>query len=184
MKLKIAIFSMCALFFATQVQAQQHQSKHSTLQIELLGAYNLAGISFDRRFTESQDGLGYKVGIGVGYSKNSWKFVPFKFDTWGGFPNQTIVSLPLQLNYLSGKKNHQFEAGAGITPFYSTYQFSGKGNINAYGAISAGYRYHSPSKRIVLGTGLMLGCKLPGLTLKYVDKIFWQPYLSIGYLLD
>lgn len=157
-------------------------SKPTSVQLELLGSYNMVGVSFDRRFSNSYSGFGYKVGLGIGYSKDKLKFIPFKFDTWGGFPNQTILSVPLQVNYLLGEKNHQFEIGVGATPFYSTYKFNGKSHINAYGTLSAGYRYYNISKHITAGAGLMLGYKLPGLKMNYVNNVFWQPYLSIGYL--
>ncbi|MDO5523772.1 MAG: hypothetical protein Q4G48_06980 [Bacteroidia bacterium] len=184
MKLKLCIFYACIFLFATHVAAQQeYTGKTSSIQVEMLGAHNLMGVSFDQRFMESNHGLGYKVGIGVGYSKDSWKFIPFKFNTWGGFPNQTIVSVPIQLNYLLGKNAHKFELGAGVTPFYSSYKFNEKSNINAYGTFATGYRYNNLPKRFVLTAGLMYGFKLPGLKMNYVDKFFWQPYLSVGYIL-
>lgn len=101
MKVKVSIIYACVFLFAAQVVAQhKHNGKVSSIQVEMLGAHNLIGLSFDQRFTESDRGFGYKAGVGVGYSKDSWKFVPFKYNTWGGFPNQTIVSVPVQLNFI------------------------------------------------------------------------------------
>lgn len=185
MKIKTYIISICALFIITQATAQQkYNDKHSSIQIEMLGTHNLIGVSFDERFTESNHGLGYKVGIGAGYSKGNWKFIPFKYDTWGWFPDQNIVSIPIQLNYLLGKNNHKFELGAGVTPFYSSYKFNEKSNINAYGTFATGYRYSNPRKHIVFTAGLTYGFKLPGLKMNYVNDFFWQPYLSVGYILN
>lgn len=72
------------------------------------------GISLDQRFSDNYSGLGFKGGIGVGYANAPWIFIPFKYSSWGSFPKNEIVSVPLQLNYLFGKGNSQFEAGAGV----------------------------------------------------------------------
>lgn len=155
----------------------------TTVQVELLGTYNLAGVSYDQRFSDEYKGFGFKVGIGAGYANAPWTFIPFKYNSFGSFPKNEIVSIPLQVNYLLGKGNSQFEAGVGITPFYSTHKFNDKSNINAYGTLATGYRYHNIKKHLALGVGLMYGFKLPGLKLNYVDNFFWQPYLSVGYIL-
>ncbi len=102
----------------------------------------------------------------------------------GEFSKNEIVSVPLQLNYLFGKGNSQFEAGAGVTPFYSTYKFNEKSNFNAYGTLATGYRYHNLKRNLAFGAGIMYGFKLPGLKLNYVDNFFWQPYFSIGYIIN
>ena len=183
MKSKIGLVFLCiALFFSNVAKAQLNNT--STVQVEILGAYNLAGVSFDQRFWDNYSGLGFKAGIGVGYANPPWTFVPFKYTSWGSFPKNEIVSVPLQLNYLFGKGNSQFEAGVGVTPFYSSFKFNEKSNFNAYGTLATGYRYHSSKRNLVFGAGIIYGFKLPELKLHYVDNLFWQPYFSIGYILD
>ncbi|NLX67748.1 MAG: hypothetical protein GXZ19_13485 [Bacteroidales bacterium] len=183
MNSQIRILFLCiCLFFSILAKSQLNNT--STLQVEILGAYNLAGVSLDQRFSDDYAGLGFKAGVGVGYVNSPWTFIPFKYNTWGGFPKNEIVSVPLQINYLLGKRNSQFEIGAGITPFYSTYKFNGKSHINAYGTLATGYRYHNLKRNLAFGAGIMYGFKLPGLKLNYVDDLFWQPYLSIGYIIN
>jgi hypothetical protein len=183
MNSKIGFAFLCiGLFFSTVAKSQLNNT--STLQVEILGVYNLAGVSFDQRFLDNYSGLGFKAGIGVGYANAPWTFIPFKYSSWGSFPKNEIVSVPLQLNYLFGKGNSQFEAGAGVTPFYSTYKFNEKSNFNAYGTLATGYRYHNLKRNLAFGAGIMYGFKLPGLKLNYVDNFFWQPYFSIGYIIN
>ena len=62
------------------------------------------GINYDSRFN-GNSGLGYRVGIGYGYGYNSDLF------------DQKIngVGVPLELNYLLGKKNSKLELGFGAS---------------------------------------------------------------------
>ncbi|UKI44500.1 MAG: hypothetical protein L6U16_02790 [Porphyromonadaceae bacterium] len=80
------------------------QQKTRSLSVELLGAQNIVGINYDSRF-EGNSGFGYRVGIGYGYGDNS------------GWYDQKIngVGVPLELNYLLGKKNSKLELGFGAS---------------------------------------------------------------------
>lgn len=80
------------------------QQKTRNLSVELLGAQNIAGINYDSRF-KGNSGLGYRVGIGYGYGNTSGLF------------DQKIngVGVPLELNYLLGKKNSKLELGFGAS---------------------------------------------------------------------
>lgn len=80
------------------------QNKVSSVSLELLGAQNTVGINYDSRF-KGNSGLGYRVGIGFGYGDNS------------SLLDQNIkgVGVPIELNYLLGKKNHKLEIGIGAS---------------------------------------------------------------------
>lgn len=80
------------------------QQKTRSLSVELLGAQTIAGINYDSRFN-GNSGLGYRVGIGYGYGNTSGLF------------DQKIngVGVPLELNYLLGKKNSKLELGLGAS---------------------------------------------------------------------
>ncbi len=80
------------------------QQKTRNLSVELLGAQNTVGINYDSRF-KGNSGLGYRVGIGYGYGNTSGLF------------DQKIngVGVPLELNYLLGKKNSKLELGFGAS---------------------------------------------------------------------
>ena len=93
-KIVLSLFALCCF---SAVMAQQ---KTRNLSVELLGAQNIVGINYDSRFN-GNSGLGYRVGIGYGYGDNSGLF------------DQKIngVGVPLELNYLLGKKNSKLELG-------------------------------------------------------------------------
>ena len=97
-KIVLSLFALCCF---SAVMAQQ---KTRSLSVELLGAQTIAGINYDSRF-EGNSGLGYRVGIGYGYGENS------------GWFDQKIngVGVPLELNYLLGKKNSKLELGFGAS---------------------------------------------------------------------
>ena len=73
------------LFAATSLFAQK--TRH--ISVEILGAQNTVDMNYDSRFKGTY-GLGYRVGIGYGYGRNS------------GWFDESIkgVGVPLELNYL------------------------------------------------------------------------------------
>lgn len=80
------------------------QKRVQSVSVELLGAQNMVGINYDSRFRGNSE-FGYRVGIGFGYGDNSGLF------------DQSIkgVGVPIELNYLLGRKNHKLEVGFGAS---------------------------------------------------------------------
>ncbi len=60
---RFLVFS--GLLLATVNMVAQEQVRH--IAVELLGAQNAVGINYDSRF-KGNSGLGYRVGIGFGWS--------------------------------------------------------------------------------------------------------------------
>ncbi|HEX7543082.1 MAG TPA: hypothetical protein VF385_03300 [Patescibacteria group bacterium] len=98
------------------------------------------------RFAKKDNGLGMRVGLGgsplgkLGKSCNSG----------------ALMTLPIGLNYLIGKKNHFIElGGGGVLPFISATKvfcvgFKGdffSDDIQIYEYILAGYRYQPNGKK-------------------------------------
>lgn len=97
-KIVLSLFALCCF---SAVMAQQ---KTRSLSVELFGAQTIAGINYDSRF-KGNSGLGYRVGIGYGYG-----------DTSGLIDQKNNgVGVPLELNYLLGKKNSKLELGFGAS---------------------------------------------------------------------
>ena len=95
------VLSLLALCSFSTVMAQK---KVQSVSVELFGAQNMIGINYDRRFNGNY-GLGYRVGVGFGYGDNS------------GFFDQNIkgVGVPIEINYLLGKKRNKLELGFGTS---------------------------------------------------------------------
>lgn len=98
---KTFLFSGAMLFTTIGIMAQE---RVQSISVELLGAQNTVGINYDSRI-KGNSGLGYRMGIGFGYGDNSDWF------------DQKIkgMGVPIELNYLLGKKNHKLEVGFGAS---------------------------------------------------------------------
>lgn len=90
------------LFFQ-HVLGQDRQQR--SIYLELFGASNTIGISYDARIKRNSP-WGYRVGVGYAYSSSS----SFLFDNSSSTRG---VSLPLEVNYLLGKKRNMLELGVG-----------------------------------------------------------------------
>ncbi len=108
-KLSIFIFSlfMCNLVFAQESNTSATPGQTS-FYAELGGPGILFSANIDRRFTKSNLGIGGRIGLG---------FVTGDFGQNNNYEPRSILTLPLQLNYIFGKPNsvHSFEVGAGVT---------------------------------------------------------------------
>ena len=164
------------------------QDKVRNISVEALGAQNTIGINYDTRL-HGNSGWGYRIGIGFGYG-NSDSF----------FEETTIkgVGIPLEMNYLFGKKNSKLEVGVGTSigvyrikeglAFYyeSTLEHpegifeTHYNNDTRFGYFffgNIGYRYQRP-KGFVFRTGFTPSFSFGkcGLT-----RSFFYPYISFGW---
>ena len=114
--------------------------RRKTVFVEALGNGLTVSGNFDLRLKADQnDGLGLRAGIGGGSLSG--------IDDQGNSASMGIVTFPLAVNYLVGKKRSAFESGIGITPVYVTASgrinddvFSGSG-LALTGFLNLGYRY-------------------------------------------
>lgn len=104
--------------------------------VEILGSGLLYTINYDTRLKQDvNQGIGIRVGIGKGtYSSNQ---------TFG----QRFTTLPINLNYLYGKKRSGLEAGVSITPEFTFQDFDDR--VNLYGILNLGYRYQPLNKGLL-----------------------------------
>ena len=95
-----------------------------------IGGPGLLSANFDMRFTNKENGIGFRVGVGA-------------FSISG----ISVFTVPLGLNYLIGKKNNFFEIGAGYTYMNANATLKSKSkNFNtSFGNATIGYRY-APAK--------------------------------------
>ena len=111
--MKSLLFITC-LLISSLLFAQKKNTTGSSGQTSFCAELGGPGILFsaniDRRFTKSQFGFGGRFGVGfvtmdVYYNSNI------------GSETRSILTVPIQLNYIFGKPGsvHSFEAGAGVT---------------------------------------------------------------------
>jgi len=91
------------------IVAQAQEGAERSLSLELFGAQNTVGINYDSRF-KGNHGLGYRVGVGYGYSETS-TIANSSYALQG-------VAAPIEINYLFGKGRHKLELGFGTSLGY------------------------------------------------------------------
>jgi hypothetical protein len=100
-KFLIAVF---AISFAGSIYCQTRcTSKAFQIQFEVLGLGIFSSLNIDSRFTNKENGIGYRIGIGItplGFLKHSCN-------------TGSLNSFPLALNYLMGKSKNLLEVGGG-----------------------------------------------------------------------
>lgn len=123
---KLIVLLIVSFAFHTAVHAQE-AAKAAYVEI---GGPGLLSVNYDMRFTKTQNGFGFRAGIG-GFRVNG----------------VSVVTVPLGLNYLIGKHNNYFEVGAGFT--YANVSAKGKATsksfTSSFGNVTLGYRY-APAK--------------------------------------
>lgn len=115
-----------SLFFILNLNAQSAKVAY----VELAGP-GIFSANYDMRFSNKEDGLGGRIGIG-GFSIN---------DNYDG--KFSLITIPVGLNYLLGKdgKNY-FEVGAGFTYIRAGAGFEGESSTleSSFGNLTFGYR--------------------------------------------
>ncbi len=142
--------STCCLLLLIVLSSVAQRRK--TVFLEVLGNGIIASGNFDLRLKPGQnDGLGLRGGVGGGSFSG--------YDDQGNSASIGIITFPLAVNYLVGKKRSSFESGVGITPMYLTASgtvnddiVSGKA-FGVTGFLNAGYRYQP------INNGLMFHVK-------------------------
>ncbi|MDR0811015.1 MAG: hypothetical protein LBN23_01890 [Paludibacter sp.] len=185
--MKKIIFSLLAVFVFSVANAQTPRF----INAELLGVYNLVGVSFDSRFSANSH-FGYKVGLGYGYEKSKytqgWMYefggrdADFRTSPIGYLRNlllQNVVSLPLNVYYLTGKNSSHFELGLGVTPYYADFQVNESDGLGYYAFLQTAYRYEG--KKILFSAGIDIPFKTPGSDFEQAIGLY--PKISIGYRL-
>ena len=136
---------------------------HKNIYVGLFGSNLFAGANYDMRLQKGRmDGIGFRAGIGG-----------VNISATDEFNNQVrlgVVTFPLEVNYVVGKRRSGFVAGVGVLPMY--VNFEGNGTLPDYeyfdvevkgpgiaGFLDIGYRLQP------LNTGLML-------------QVNWNPLFS------
>lgn len=179
---------------ATQTaMAQQSENTQKSMYLELFGASNIVGVNFDSRLKPNSP-WGYRVGLGYTYSKN--------YGLLSGSNSIRGVDVPIEANYLLGKKRSKLEMGLGVNLGYYKEKYDKwdlkevkkEDGITYYEGIYAGedcrslwgyycfgnigYRYQ-PSHGFQFRAGISPSFNLGG---KHAVSKSVFPYISFGYV--
>lgn len=191
--LNLRFILLTGLFLLTgtlTASAQEEQSRDKSVYLELLGPSMMVGINYDARFKEGSP-WGYRTGLGFGYSESNWFF--------GDATSTRVYSIPLEVNYLIGKRKSKLELGVGVNvglynDHYRVTQYEAPSNpsgsyvtktvsfsenkVSAFGYTDVGYRYTSTRGfqfRVGLTTALTLDK-----TRQSAHTVMAAPYISFG----
>ncbi len=140
----VVIVLISGHLFSQEKKFSQHGSQ---IQIDVLGPGGMISFHFESRFSKSNSGFGYKVGLGVA----PYGLLEVSCNRGG------VVTIPFGLNYLVGKKAHLLEIGVG-----NVFNFGGGTKIGCleiedsffesgegtYLYTLLGYRYQPASKKL------------------------------------
>ena len=184
----LAAIILAALSAAGQETVEPQAEPDHSLSLELFGAHSTIGINYDRRF-KGNDGLGFRVGLGYGYSESSY-FMGLSHNIYG-------IAVPLEINYLLGKGRHKLELGFGASLGYyhetyyldqafvpvgmNQYNYTLKHNSFGY------FMYGNIGYRLQTRRGFQLRVGLTP-SVRFGDKYCLQrdwfyPYVSFGWRL-
>lgn len=193
----------------TYAQDKGHDSPLRGFYAELNGP-NIVSLNFDSRI-RGENGWGYRVGIGYNRDKDDAYNYLISGNTsqWTGLTVRTQgVSVPMEVNYLLGRRQHQFEAGAGAalgvfrqrthlsvlqrewwtdengvewmqeTPFDATAHSR---HFGYFAYVNVGYRLHT-RRGFLMRLGTSLGYGGDSHT-PYHEEWSLRPYAALGYTL-
>ena len=107
---------LCSGFISFSQDNKDHIEGRTSVFAEGGGPGIMFSANYDRRFHSSNLGIGGRVGIGfvTTYDDRYDSIMPYYY--YGG-RQRSVVTFPVQVNYIFGKPNspHTFEVGAGIT---------------------------------------------------------------------
>ena len=121
---------LAASLFITAVSAQ-----NKAVYGELGGNGLVFSANYDMRFTKTDGGFGFRVGIGFAAASDV-----------------SVVTFPIGLNYLTGKGPHHMELGIGVTPVTATVTFfddESESGTATFIMPTIGYRYAKQTKGFV-----------------------------------
>lgn len=154
---------ICVLLIGFLGFSFAQSNKLQGVYAEAYGPGMAYSVNYDVRFRDKHNGLGFRVGAGY------WTYSP---------ESLYRIAVPVQLNYLLGRKKHMLDLGAGATFLNSegggsVWGFTSNEGTSICGTISAAYRFQVLPKGIQVRAGAtsIFGQGLPVIV----------PNLSVGY---
>ena len=190
-KKKITWLSGCLLLAGTLTTSAQETTQHDkSVYFELLGPSLITGINYDARFKKNSP-WGYRAGLGFGYSKSNWFF--------GDAQSTRAYSIPLEVNYLLGRKKSKLELGVGINvglyndhyrityieptgdlanPYTWKTIADSENKVSSFGFLNVGYR-HTSTRGFQFRIGLT-GALTLDKSRQSAHTVMAAPYISFG----
>jgi len=136
---------------------------HKNIYVGLLGSNLLIGANYDMRLKKGRmDGIGFRAGVG-GMNLSGT-------DDFGEEVKLGVLTLPLEVNYVVGKRRSGFVAGIGALPMFVDVE--GRGTTDGYEYIDV------DNSGFGVAGFLDLGYRLQPLKNGFMMQINWNPIFS------
>jgi hypothetical protein len=156
---KIFLITAIAIAIANAMFAQGNKS----VFFEIGGNGLVFSANFDSRFTKSEKGFGFRIGIGFIPAINSGDADIFYPST------PSALTIPIGINHLAGNAPHYFESGLGITYVH----VSGKVSSDFWG-------YSEDVTGSAIGFVPSIGYRYAKIGKAFQGRIFISPIISSG----
>ncbi|MEM6801762.1 MAG: hypothetical protein AAF696_10200 [Bacteroidota bacterium] len=171
--MKTVAFFLLLLFLSptSLIHAQRNTSsflgaRHKNIYLELLGSHFIGGFNLDVRLKENQNhGLGFQVGAG---------FLPGPAARRDRSVGLAMLTFPMGVNTIIGKKRNGLLLGAGLTPIFSSKIAGGVFYDEDFEAVS--FR-EGPG---LLGAYAHVGYRHQALNNGFMFQLLWSPYWVKG----
>lgn len=132
----------------TQKVADITGKRRKVVFIEALGSGGLFSANYDMRFKPDQnDGWGFRIGIGIG---EDLPVDVYKEREYFGYYADRYLTIPLNLNYIFGKRRSGFETGITLTPELTSRKLENDPQVKLLTFINAGYRFQPIKKGLLI----------------------------------
>ena len=168
---KIIVAAACSLgVLCASAQTENSPTKlaNTTFFAEVFGPGVLFSANIDTRFTKSRLGFGGRAGLGFVTGSVYIGGITNGSSTYPVYEDRSVLTVPVQLNYLFGKADnpHMFEVGAGATYLGQRIDFF---NFNR----------NEPPK--LLGTASFMYRRVP-VDGGFTWRIGFTPFIAGGYI--
>lgn len=167
--MKYVLLLVCTLLcMSLNLAAQEREipsfdGYHKNIYVGLFGSNLFMGANYDMRLQKGRmDGIGFRTGIGGMNIRDT--------DDFGNDARLGVLTLPIEFNYVVGKKRSGFVAGIGVLPMY--INFEGSGTFEDYEYIDV------EAKGLAVAGFLDIGYRLQPLKNGFMMQINWNPLFS------
>lgn len=169
------ILIILTLITNANLSAQDSTSlKRNIIFLEILGTGEVYSLNYANLIKSNQS-----LRIGLSWLPGSWEI--------SGQNDRSFIFIPVEYNYLSGKRNHKLELSAGIKTRWTVYSDL-PNSLNFTTVTGAGYRYQRKKGGLFLRAGINLliplNLYIDRQELFFYDSLHWLvwPYLSSGFM--
>lgn len=147
----------------SNISFSQDSPKHQAAYVEGFGGGIIFSFNYESRFQSKPNGFGYRIGLGL-----------------TGIDGIRVITAPLGINYLLGKKKNFLEIGAGVTLVGLSDTQMTTSNSSLIPDVGAINGFFNLGYRRVFDSGIMIKAGISPLFTPEEILLLW-PHLGFGF---